>query len=122
MIADMLSSPIIPPSLRAQCAPGGGGINLADCLRLSDFQAVSEVYSSPAFLVNLIVRNIFVLAGIVLFLLVIYAGFKFIHGGKKGIEEATSIATTAVMGFLIMLAAYWIVQIVQLITGADIVL
>ena len=103
------------------CNPGQEGVvDLSDCLRLSDSRPVSEVYTDPAFLVNLIVSNLFVLAGIVLFVMIIIAGFKFIQGGAKGLEEARKIMGQALVGFIIMFSAYWIVQIVALITGANI--
>lgn len=113
------------PTVNAQatspCGAGRvGGVDLGDCLQLSDSTKVSAVYTDPAFLVNLIVRNLFVLAGVILFLMFIVAGYKFILGGAKGAEEANSIVTTAITGFIIMFAAYWIVQIVSLLTGINI--
>jgi hypothetical protein len=113
----------IIPTVYAQISPcdaGDGGINLGDCLKLSDSTNVSEVYSNPAFLVNLLVSNLFVIGGIIFFLLIIYAGFKFITGGKKGAEEAQGIIQTSITGFVIMFAAYWIIQIVALLTGINI--
>lgn len=107
---------IIPP---ADCTPGMG-INLSDCLKLSDDSLVRDRYSSAGFLVNLIVKNLFVIAGIILFFLILLAGYKFIIGGKKGVEEARTLITTALTGFAIMFAAYWIVQIMKVITGTDI--
>ena len=104
------------------CDPGRGGVNLGSCLRLSDDSRVSDRYYYPATLVNLIVRNLFVAAGVILFLMIIIAGVKFISGGKKGVDEAKTIISTALAGFIIMFAAYWIVQLIQYITGADIVL
>ena len=107
---------------QSQCGAGSeeGGINLGDCLQLSDSRTVSEVYDSPAFLVNLIISNIFVLGGIIFFLFLIIAGFKFITGGQKGAEDAKSIIQTALIGFIIMFAAYWIIQIIALLTGINI--
>ena len=102
------------------CGAGQGGINLGDCLQLSDSTKVSDVYDTPAFLVNLIVSNIFIIAGIIVFLTIIFAGFKFITGGKKGAEESRNIIQTALIGFIIMFAAYWIIQIVALVTGITI--
>ena len=64
------------------CGAGQGGINLGDCLQLSDSTKVSDVYDTPAFLVNLIVSNIFIIAGIIVFLTIIFAGFKFIKIGR----------------------------------------
>lgn len=114
----------IIPTVYAQevsiCGAGSGGINLGNCLQLSDSTKVSDVYSNPAFLVNLIVSNIFVLGGIVFFFLLLLAGFKFITGGQKGAESAKDIIQTALIGFIIMFAAYWIIQIVALLTGINI--
>lgn len=110
------------PTAYAQsaCGAGLGGIDLGDCLKLSDSTNVSDVYDSPAFLVNLIVGNVFVVAGIIFFLMLIYGGFKFIMGSKKGAEEAKNIIQTALIGFVIMFASYWILQIVGLLTGVEI--
>lgn len=106
----------------AQCTPGAGGIDLGSCLKLSNSQEIRNVYSNPAFLVNLIVRNVFILGGVAVIFLIIAAGFKFIQGGTKGVEEAKTIITTALLGAMIMFSAYWIVQFVKYITGADIVI
>lgn len=98
--------------------PGGASpVNLGDCLKLGNDQTVASVYTSPAFLVNLIVKNVFVVAGMIMLLLIFYAGFKMISGGKKGFDEARTIITSAVVGLIIMICAYWIVQLVGYLTG-----
>ena len=102
------------------CGAGEGGINLGDCLKLSDSTNVSDVYTDPAFLVNLIVRNMFVVAGVIIFLMFMLAGYKFITKGKEGIEDAKRTVNISLLGFSIMFAAYWIVQIVSLLTGVNI--
>lgn len=109
-----------PASATSPCGAGTGEINLGDCLRLSDSTRVSTVYNNPAFLVNLIVTNLFVIAGVIFFLFIIVAGFKFITGGQKGAEDAKNILTTALLGFIVMFSAYWIIQIVALLTGVTI--
>lgn len=103
----------------AQCNPGTG-IDLSDCLLLSDGTPIKNTYGDAGFLVNLIVKNLFVIAGIILFGLILLAGFKFITGGKKGAEESRTIISTALTGFAIMFSAYWVIQIIKLLTGADI--
>ncbi len=104
------------------CTPGEGGINLADCLVLGEGKGtVADTYDTPAVLINLIVRNLFVIAGIILFIMIIFAGFKFIGGASKGQEEAKNILTIATAGFLIMFAAYWIVKIVGIVIGQNII-
>lgn len=82
---------------------------------------VGDIYDSPASLVNLVVRNLFVFAGIIIFINILIAGSKFILQGSKGMEEAKQIMTISVVGFIIMFAAYWIVQIVGIVTGTGIV-
>lgn len=101
-------------------APGDGGIDLGCELKLSDSTAVKDVYTDPAFLVNLLVRNIFPIAGLIIFLMVFYAGFKFIYQGTKGKDEAKGIITACLVGFLLMFSAYWIIQIITLVTGIDV--
>lgn len=104
------------------CNPGSGGIPLGDCLLLSDSSKVKDVYTSPSFLVNLLVDNAFVAAGIVVFFMTLLAGFLFITGGKKGLDQGKQILLGVIVGLGLMLAAYWIVQIVKLLTKTDILI
>jgi hypothetical protein len=101
------------------CVSGAQGFNINGCLELRPGVTVAEVYSSPAVLIDLIVRNLFVIAGIILFLMMIYSGFLFLKGETKNQEEAKTVMTTAVIGFVIMFAAFWIVQIVKVVTGIE---
>lgn len=105
---------------QVDCSPGSGGLNLANCLQLSDGQYVRDVYTNPSFLVNLIVRNVFIVGGIVLFFMFMLAGYKFLQKDKGALEDAKHIMFNALIGFTIMFSAYWIVQLVALVTGADI--
>ncbi len=97
-------------------------IDLGTYLKLSNDTPVKDVYNNPAFLANLIVRNLLIVGGLITFGLIIIAGFKFIVGGKKGLEDAKNIAVWGLVGFVIMFSAYWIVQIIKLVTGANILL
>lgn len=111
------------PQVYAQCEPGLEGVanrvNLGDCLQTGDGQPIADVFSDPAFLVNLIIENLFVFGGIILFIMIIYAGLITVMGGKKGFEDARQIVTQAAIGFIIMFCAYWVVALVQLITGVE---
>ncbi len=105
---------------QGNCNQGAGGINLGDCLQLSDSTKVSELYTTPASLVQLIIRNMFPISGVVIFVMLFLAGFKFITKGKDGMEDAKKIITSTIIGFLIMFSAYWIAQIISLLTGINI--
>ncbi|MFH2118383.1 MAG: hypothetical protein ABII10_01455 [Candidatus Paceibacterota bacterium] len=99
---------------------GDEGLDLGSSYALGSGRPVSEVFKTPADLVNLIVPNLFVFAGITVMVLIIVAGYKFIAGGEKGLQDVQKIAATGAAGLVIMFAAYWILQIIKLITGADI--
>lgn len=94
-------------------------IDLAKELTLKDNKTVKEVYDTPSRFVNLIVPNIFIVAGLIIFGLIIGAGFSFLQESDQGKQKAKELATGAVVGFIVMFSAYWIVQIVELITGID---
>ena len=99
---------------------GAANVDLGCLLQLSDGTPVKDVYTTPAFLVNLIVSNLFVIAAVILFLLIFYSGFLFISGGTKGKDQAKGIITSAITGFILMFSAYWVVQIIKALTGVDV--
>jgi hypothetical protein len=110
----------IVPKVYAACDTTQNGLKLTDCLILNDKgETVAQVYKNPAVLINLFVRNAFIFGGIIFFFLIIYSGIQFISGGKKGAEQAQKVMTTALTGFIVMFAAYWILQIIKIVTGAD---
>lgn len=122
-----------PPGTYRHPLPGSNGlcecvagerseqaVDLGAFYTLRDGRPVSQVFNTPGSLLNLIVPNLFVIAGVAVMILTIVAGYKFIAQGQKGIEEAQKIAGAGILGLIIMFAAYWIVQIIKAITGADI--
>lgn len=123
MSSSLLAAIPAPPAAANPCTDFGaaGGFNLGDCLKLEDGRTVASVFDQPADMVSLIVRVLFVVAGVLLFLSIFWSGFKIIRGGTKGKDEAKTIITTAFTGFLVMFVAYWIVRIIEFITGTDII-
>lgn len=102
---------------------GSGGIELKDYFRLGKKQeTVASVYDTPAVLIRQVVNALLVIGAVVYFLIIIYVGFKFVTQGSKGLEEARGILLATTTGFVLMFAAYWIVQIVAFVTGANILL
>ncbi|HPS40566.1 MAG TPA: hypothetical protein PLQ50_01010 [Candidatus Woesebacteria bacterium] len=100
----------------------GGGrteIDITSGLNLKSGQRVRDVFNSTDDIVNLVVRVIFTAAGVVLFLMIIVAGFGLIKGGSGNKDQAKNTMTSAVVGFIVMFAAYWIMQILQLLTGIN---
>jgi hypothetical protein len=108
-----------PTTVAAACQPGQAGFALSDCLTLTDGSRVSDTFKTPASMINLIVANVMILAGIIFFFMIIYSGYLLITGGTKGTDQAKQMLTTAVIGIVLMFSAYWIVQIVQYVTGVS---
>lgn len=97
------------------------GFNLGDSLTLgSGGKPVSSVYNDPSDIVNLIVNNLMVIAGVVIFFMIIVAGFKMINDTEKGKEEAKDIIKACLIGLILMFCAYWFVQIVGLLSGTNV--
>jgi len=94
-------------------------VSLGDKLILKDGTPVKEVFNSTDDMVNLIVKVVFVGAGIVLFFMIVMAGFSMISGDGKDKDKAKTTMTSAAIGFIVMFAAYWIMQIIQLLTGTN---
>ncbi|MBI3956087.1 hypothetical protein HY339_02430 [Candidatus Gottesmanbacteria bacterium] len=89
-----------------------------------ELQDTSETFKSfPTFgaLVSVIVRNAFVLAGVISFLLLVFGGFSVIMGAGAGdtkqLEKGKQTITGAIAGLIIVVTSYWIVQIVGKLTG-----
>lgn len=106
------------PQVHAQCDTGEPeAVNLIDCLLLSNGQPAREVYTTPAMMVNLLVSLMFVAGGLLIFVWILLAAWKMISGKKKGFDEAKTLLTNAVIGLVVMVAAYWVLQLVQYFTG-----
>ncbi len=75
-------------------------------------------------LVSAIISNALVIAGIILVFFFIFGGISMIAGaGQDNPERAAKgkqAATSALLGFIIIFAAYWIIRIIESITGLKI--
>lgn len=72
-------------------------------------------------LANVIVKNAFVLAGIISFVLLVFGGFGVIIGAGSGdtkrLEQGKQAMVGAVTGLIIVVTSLWIVQVIEVITG-----
>lgn len=71
--------------------------------------------------ISTLLPNIYILAGLLLFLLLIFGGFGIIIGAggddPKKTGQGKQAVTAALIGFLIIFLSYWIIQIIEVITG-----
>jgi len=75
-------------------------------------------------LVSTIVSAALVLAGIIVLVFFILGGIGMIssagNDNPEGAAKAKQALTSAAIGFIIVFAAYWIIQIIEKITGVNI--
>ncbi len=97
------------------------GFNLGERLFFQGSTAKQE-YSSASDLINNILPNIYVAAGLVIFFMIVFGGFTIISnaGNKDKIADGTKTITSAIMGLLVLFASYWIIQLIQVVTGVSI--
>lgn len=79
-------------------------------------------YRSIGQLISVILPNVYVIAGVILFLIFVFWGIRYLTSGGNPEEtaKANKAITTALIGFVIVFASYWLIQIVQIITGLNI--
>jgi hypothetical protein len=97
------------------------GFNLGDKLLFQGSSARST-YSGAGSLINNILPNVYIAGGIIIFFMILMGGFTIISnaGDTHKIQEGTKTITSAIMGLLVLFGSYWIIQIIQVITGVSI--
>lgn len=87
-----------------------------------DILAPSQNLNTFGAVVSVIVKNAFMLAGVISFILLIFGGFQVIvsAGDAKKSEQGKAAMTGAVSGLLLVFGSYLIVQIIHVLTGIDI--
>lgn len=72
-------------------------------------------------LVSLGLNVAFVISGIIILFFIVLAGFKIIQGAGSGnqqdTEKAKQAMTSAAIGFVIIFTAFWIIKIIEILTG-----
>lgn len=70
-------------------------------------------------IISTLLPYLFTISGIILLLYLIYGGFQLMlsRGDPKGMQAAQAKITTAIVGFLIIFIAYWLVQLLGKVLG-----
>jgi len=81
-------------------------------------------FETPAELISTLLPNILILAGVIFFGLIIGGGFSMISGaGKESSAQdkakAQAAITYGIIGFLLVISAYFILQVVGVVTGIN---
>jgi len=100
--------------------------NIGEQFWLKEGQGIERktTYQSLGGLISVILPNVYVIAGIVAFVFVLVAGLMFIINAGKGEGEQAKkwqgTLTASITGLLIIFLSYWIIQIIEVITGIKI--
>jgi uncharacterized membrane protein len=83
-----------------------------------------SIAQNPGGLVSSLIPNVLMVAGIIFFVMIVFAGFSLIVGAGKDkspqdAARARSALTYAVAGFLIVITAYFILQMVGAMLGIN---
>lgn len=88
------------------------------------FQSPLTQTSQVGGLVSVILQAAIAVAGIILLFLAVIGGIGMIAGAGSNNPEQTAngkkAITAAVIGFIVVFAAYWIVQLIEALTGVKI--
>ena len=100
------------------------GFNIFDQIFLKNNSTLKSAnqFASVGNLASIIIKNVFVLAGIILFIMIIAGGYSILSsaGEPKKNADGKKTVTNALLGFLIIFGSYWIIQIIEIITGYSI--
>lgn len=84
--------------------------------------AAKTEYQTIGSLISTILPNVFVAAGLILFVILIFGAISFITASdspeKKG-KAAKTIGTT-IVGFVIIFVSFWLIKLIEALTGINI--
>lgn len=95
-------------------------VKIADFFFLKPGTTVaSSNLSNPGGLISVILPNLFIIAGIIMFFLVVLGGFTIISsaGNPEQTQKGQQTLVGAIIGFVVIIISYWIVQIIETVTG-----
>lgn len=80
-------------------------------------------YTTPRGVISALLPYIFTMAGLILFVMLVWGGFEMLLGASdpKQQQAGQQRLTAALVGFILIFAAYWIAQLVEKIFGVSIV-
>jgi hypothetical protein len=109
--------------LLATCTiPTHAQVPLKDAFLLNETETVESVFPDIGTIIATILPNVFILSGVILFFFMIFGGFTIITAGgnTENLEKGKQALTGAIIGFVIIFTSYWIIQIIEVITGTNI--
>lgn len=99
-------------------------VSIGESLTLQGGETIGNVgaFQSVGALLSSWLPNIYIISGLILFFLVLLGGFTMITnaGNQEKLAQGQKVLTSAIIGFVILFGSYWIIQIIQVLTGVPI--
>lgn len=96
---------------------------IADVYLFKEYNSPFGVTKDLGDLLGFINQAAIVIAGVIIVTLFIYGGLQIIIGAGNNDPQATSrgqkAVTYAFIGFIIVFSAYWIIRIIEIISGSN---
>ncbi len=98
-------------------------VNIGTGYRLGN-NPISSVFGSLGDFVSHLLNPVYVIAGVIMMFLLIFGGISVIIGAGKQdsgqVEKGQKAITAAVIGFIIIVGSFFIIQLIEVITGVQI--
>ena len=86
---------------------------------------IESVFPDIGVIITVITQNILVIASILLFLLLAGGGVMYIissgGGDQEGMEKGKNALTGALVGYIIVFGAFWLIKIIEYVFGVNII-
>ena len=100
-------------------------VNIGDTFKIGGGEGIGQTgsgYETIGGFISSILPNVYIVAGLILLFLLLFGGITTIinSDNPEAQERGKAAITSALIGFLIIFASYWIIQIIQVLTGVNI--
>lgn len=120
IICAVFAFSLLQPSLARAQAPAFGFEWTGVCVGTGTASDVATIQGLECLLANIL--SVFIaLIGMAAFVMVLIAGFRYLvsGGNSKGTEQARSTLTMAILGIVVALSAFIILNLLTAFTGVD---
>ena len=95
---------------------------LQNAFKLNNTDTVASKFPSITTLISTILPNIYIVSGLILFFLLLGGGFAVMASGGnvEQIDKGKQAISGAIIGFIIIFASFWIIQLIEKLTGIPI--
>lgn len=120
MISTLLAGLDDAPNSGIDAASRGVNFNALNPLIIGSNQANAAQFATPAGFINRALLFAFPIAGLILFVMILWGGFEMLAGAtSKGKDAGKQRIQAAVIGFFLLFMSYWLAKIIGFVFGIN---